>query len=186
MEKQQPTVIRLGLDAMVMDNDEAEAREGCQPLRLTWGPFVVDALFRGGKKKGNAGHTAFRIVRDVVNFIRKHYRRDVPIVIALDSGFFDQKLFRKFEKLEIGYIYAGKLYGDFTALTRGMDRSQWSVYDNDRQLWECFEFGDRRPSWKRTSWRRVFYTRPAAAWQHLRVEELWANSGDPPPFAWAG
>ena len=41
---------------------------------------------------------------------------DVPIVIRLDSGFFDQKLFRVFESLQIGYICGGKLYDDIKAL----------------------------------------------------------------------
>jgi hypothetical protein len=167
----EPPVIRLGLDTMVMDNDEATVREGCQPtykkvkgfqpLQLTWGPFIIDALFRGGKKNGNAGDVAARMVRDTVNFIRRKYRADVPIILAVDSGFFDQKLFRAFEELGIGYVCTGKLYEDVTELARGMDPSLWSTYDNGHQLWEYFEFGDRRPSWKRTGWRRAFYTRPA-------------------------
>lgn len=171
LNEEQPTVIRLGLDTMVMDNDEARVRQGCQatyekvkgfqPLQLTWGPFIVDALFRGGKKHGNAGNTAARIVRDTVNLIRRKYRADVPIVVAMDSGFFDQKLFRAFEELGIGYVCTGKLYDDLTDQARGMDPSLWSTYDNGRQLWEYFELGDRRLSWKRTGWRRAFYTRPA-------------------------
>jgi len=79
----------------------------------------------------------------------------------VDSGFFDQKLFRAFEELGIGYVCTGKLHEDVTELARGMDSSLWSTYDNGYQLWEYFEFGDRRPSWKRTGWRRAFYTRPA-------------------------
>jgi len=44
--------------------------------------------------------------------IRKHYREAVDIVIRLDSGFFNQKLFKVFESLQIGYICGGKLYDD--------------------------------------------------------------------------
>jgi len=171
LREERPAVIRLGLDSMVMDNDEAEARQGCQPtykkvkgfqpLQLTWGPFIIDAVFRGGKKHGNAGEVAARMVRDMVRFIRRKYRADVPIVLATDSGFFDQKLFRAFEDLGIGYVCTGKLYEDITGLAQGMDPSGWSTYDNGHQLWEYIEFGDRRPSWKRTGWRRAFYTRPA-------------------------
>lgn len=167
----EPSVIRLGLDTMVMDNDEATVREGCQPtykkvkgfqpLQLTWGAFIIDALFRGGKKNGNAGDAAGRMVRDMVRFIRKHYREDVPIILALDSGFFDQKLFRVFEELGIGYVCTGKLYDDITELAQGVEDSRWHTYDNGHQLWQYFEFGNRRPSWKRTGWRRAFYTRPA-------------------------
>ena len=50
-----PAVIELGLDTMVMDNDEAERRHGVkptykkvkgfQPLQMTWGRFIMDAIF---------------------------------------------------------------------------------------------------------------------------------------------
>lgn len=170
LNSERPSVIRLGLDSMVMDNDEAVARQGCQPtykkvkgfqpLQVTWGPFMIDALFRGGKKHGNAGDAAGRLIQGVVCFVRKHYRRDVPIVVALDSGFFDQKLFGLFEELGIGYVCTGKLYEDLTEVARGMDPSGWSQFDNGHQLWEYFEFGNRRASWPQTAWRRVLYTRP--------------------------
>jgi len=166
-----PEIIVLGLDTMVMDNDEAEGREGCQatykkvkgfqPLQLIWGRFVIDALFRGGKKNGNAGEVAGNLVTTAVTFIRKHYRADVPIVLRIDAGFFDQKLFRRFEELGIGYICSGRLEDDLTALAREADASQWSAYDNGRQLWQYLEFGAHRPSWKKHEWRRAFYTRPA-------------------------
>jgi hypothetical protein len=171
LKQEQPEVIVLGMDTMVMDNDEAEARQGCQPtykkvkgfqpLQLTWGSFVVDALFRGGKKNGNAGDMASKLVGRAVAFIRKHYREDVPIIVRMDAGFFDQKLLRAFEKLGIGVICSGKLLDDITGLARQMHPSAWVEYDNGRQLWQYFEFGDRRKSWKPGEWLRAFYTRPA-------------------------
>jgi hypothetical protein len=171
LKQEEPEVVVLGLDTMVMDNDEAEVREGSQPtykkvkgfqpLQLTWGAFVIDALFRGGKKSGNAGDTAGKIVKDAVSFLRRNYREDIAIIVRLDAGFFDQKLFRLFEELGIGYICSGKLQDDVTDLARGVDRSLWSSYDNGHQLWEYFEFGDRRTTWPMTEWRRAFYTRPA-------------------------
>jgi len=170
-EQSEPDVIVLGLDSMVLDNDDAVVRQGVQPtykkrkgfqpLQLTWGPFVVDALFRGGKKHGNAGDVAGRMVRCAVNFIWTHYRPDVPIVVRIDSGFFDQKLFRLFEGLGIGYVCTGKLYDDLKDLAAAMPRSAWSSYDNGHQQWEYFEFGNRRKSWKKSGWRRALYSRPA-------------------------
>lgn len=166
-----PEVVVLGLDPMVLDNDAAEAREGCQPtykkrkgfqpLQLTWGPFVTCALFRGGKKNGNAGEQAAKMVETTVRFLRTHYREDVPVLLRIDSGFFDQKLFRRFERLGIGYTCTGKLYDDLSALARAMPPSAWSEYRNDHQLWQYVEFGNRRGSWKRTGWRRCVYTRPS-------------------------
>lgn len=180
LKLEEPEVVVLGLDTMVMDNDEARVREGCQPtykkvkgfqpLQMTWGAFCVDALFRGGKKNGNAGDTAGKMVRDVVRFIRKRYRSGVPIVVRLDGGFFDQKLFRVFDELGIGFICSGKLLDDITDLARGTHTSAWSRYDNGHQLWEYFEFGDRRTSWKKHEWRRAFYTRPVYENQQRLLE----------------
>lgn len=166
----EPEVVVLGLDTMVLDNDEALKREGCtptykkvkgfQPLQMTWGPLIVDALFRGGKKHGNAGEAAGKMVETVVNLIRKRYRPDVPVVLRLDSGFFDKKLLRRFEALGIGYICSGRLEDDIIDMARTADCAAWKQYDNGHQLWQYLEFGAHRPTWKRREWRRAFYTRP--------------------------
>jgi len=170
LERAEPDVVLLGLDTMPMDNNDARVREGVQPtykkfmgfqpLQLLWEGFVIDALFRGGKKQGNAGDVAGKMVRRAVRFVRKHYRQEVPIVVALDNGFFDQKLFRLFEELGIGYTCTGNLYDDLTDRAREMPPEAWSRYDNGRQEWKYFEFGNRRKSWKKRGWRRSFYTRP--------------------------
>ena len=149
-------MVLLGLDTMVMDNDEALRRQGCQPtykkvkgfqpLQLTWGPFVVDALFRGGKKNGNDGDTAGKIVTHAATFLRKRYDEEVAVIVRMDAGFFDQKLFRTFEEAGIGYVCSGNLEDDITDLAREAGSSQWSEYDNGRQLWQYLEFGSHRPS----------------------------------------
>jgi hypothetical protein len=116
---------------------------------LCWGRFVVDAVFRGGDKHSNHSDTVQKMVRHVVRKIRKHYRADVPIVIRLDSGFFDQKLFQCFEQLKIGYICGGKLYKDIKDYVKRVDRCSWGRYANGRELWEYVEMGDRRGNWNR-------------------------------------
>ncbi|MDD3581857.1 MAG: hypothetical protein PHW74_12655 [Desulfobacca sp.] len=78
----QPQVIELGWDTMVMDNDEAQKRHGVeptyqqakgfQPLQLTCGGLIIDAVFRGGSKHSNHGDTALKMVSPTVKFIRKH------------------------------------------------------------------------------------------------------------------
>ena len=97
-----PMLIILGIDSMVMDNDEAVKRHGVQPtykmrkgfhpVQMIWERFIVDAVFRGGKKHCNAGDTVAHMVRDIVKLIRTQYREDVAIVFLLDSGFFDEQL----------------------------------------------------------------------------------------------
>ena len=101
-----PDVVVLGVDTMVMDNDQARQRHGVkptykkvkgfQPLQMNWQGFVVDAVFRRGDAHSNHGDTVEKMIRHIVAKIRKHYRADVPIIVRLDSGFFDQKLFACF------------------------------------------------------------------------------------------
>lgn len=165
---ERPEVVILGLDTMVMDNDDAEARHGVkptykrvkgfQPLQMSWGRFVIDAVFRGGDKHSNHADTVEQMVRHVVRQIRKHYRAEVPIVLRVDSGFFDQKLFAVFEELKIGYLCGGKLYEDLQGYVREVDRSAWGRYERGREVWEYVEFGDCRGSWNR--FRRALFCRP--------------------------
>lgn len=164
----QPQVIVLGIDTMVMDNDEAPKRHGVeptykqvkgfQPLQITWGRFIVDAVFRGGSKHSNAGDAVANAVRHLVRRIRKEHGDCVPIILRTDSGFFDQKLFALFEDLKLGYVCSGKLYKDITAYAAEADSSLWRAHQNKEQAWQYLEFGDRRKSWARG--RRALYTRP--------------------------
>ena len=164
----QPALIMLGLDTMVMDNDEAEKRQGVmptykkkkgfQPLQMTWGRFIIDAIFRSGDKHSNHSNDVEKMVRRIVELIRQHYREDVPIVIRMDSGFFDQKLFNVFESLQIGYICGGKLYDDIGTFVANCEESFWARYENKNQVWDYVEFGDRRGNWK--VFRRAIFCRP--------------------------
>jgi len=165
-----PPVVILGIDAMVMDNDEANVRHGVEPtykkvkgfapLQMTWGRFLIDAVFRGGKKHSNSGNSVEHMVRHVAALIRTHYQGDVPIIVRLDSGFFDQKLFEVFEELDVGYICVGKLYPDIKAYAAQVHARAWSQYKRPDKVWHYFEFGDRRASW--TKGRRALLTRPLA------------------------
>lgn len=156
---EQPVVVVLGLDTMPMNNDEADHRHGVeptykkykgfQPLQMTWGPYVVDAVFRGGSKHSNDGDTALQMIRHVVGLVRRSYREQVPILMCADAGFFDQKIFALCEKLGIGYVCGGKLYGDIKEFVKGFPDAAFRRYDNGHQEWDFVEFGDRRGSWKR-------------------------------------
>lgn len=163
-----PALILLGLDTMVMDNDEADKRHGVkptykkvkgfQPLQLTWGRFIIDAIFRSGDKHSNHSNDAEKMLRNIVGLIQKHYSEEVPIVVRMDSGFFDQKLLTVLESLQIGYICGGKLYDDIGAFVANCNKPLWGRYENKRQVWDYVEFGDRRGNWK--IFRRALYCRP--------------------------
>jgi hypothetical protein len=91
--------------------------------------------------------------------IREKYRSDIPIIIRMDSGFFDQKIFYLCEKLNIGYICGGKLYKDIKAMVEASGDRNWSRFENSgkKDIWEYMEFGSRRGNWEK--FRRAFYCR---------------------------
>ncbi len=163
-----PVLIMLGLDTMVMDNDDAlkrhgvkatyKNRKGFQPLQLNWGGFIIDALFRAGDKHSNHGQDVEKMLRRIVAAIRKHYDCQVAIVLRMDSGFFDQKLFKVLEELEIGYICGGKLYDDVKNYVSQSDESYWGRYEHSDQIWRFVELGDRRGNWKQ--FRRAIFCSP--------------------------
>jgi len=163
-----PKVIVLNLDTMVMDNDDADAREGVeptykkvkgfQPLQLTWGRFIVAAVFRSGSKHSNHADTVRTEVIRVVNLIREKYSATVPIILRTDGGFFDEKNFEAYEALNIGYICGGKLYEDIGEFVRQCPKELYQLYRHGHQQWEILPFGDRRKSWKR--FRRALFCRP--------------------------
>jgi len=167
---ERPEVIVLNIDTMVMDNDDAPKRHGVkptykkvlgfQPLQMTWGRYIIDAVFRGGNKHSNNGDSAVKMIRHVVRMIRSRYSRTVPIIIRMDSGFFDQDLFAEMERLDIGFICGGKFYSDIKAMIRTLPEAAFQNHfgKTDEDVWQCCEFGDRRQSWDR--FRRVIFWRP--------------------------
>ena len=72
LQTTRPEMIVLGLDTSVFDNDDALQRHGVQPtykkvkgfqpLLLTWNRFIIDAVFRGGKKHSNSGDSALEMI----------------------------------------------------------------------------------------------------------------------------
>jgi hypothetical protein len=176
---EKPEMIMLGIDSMPMDNTQARQREGVQPtykkgvtgfapLQLMWGPYLIDAVFRGGSKHSNHGETVPRMVEHVVRLIRKRYRNNVPIIIRLDSGFFDQKLFRLFDELGIGFICSGSLFTDIKHYMSCLDPTAWQRHENNHQIWEYVELGDGRRTWGK--YRRAFYIRPLCEERQLLME----------------
>lgn len=168
LKLKQPDLMTLGIDTMVMDNDESEKREGVaptykrkkgfQPLQMTWGRYMIDAIFRSGDKHSNYSDHVEKMIYRIVHMIRENYRADVPIVICLDSGFFDQKIFDACEALGVGYICGGKLYGDIKEKVSLIPEHHWDRLDNGHQVWSYTDFIDRRESWDKP--RRAVFCHP--------------------------
>jgi len=174
---ERPAVVELGLDSMVMDNDEAPARHGVQPtykkvkgfhpLQLTWGRYLVDGVFRGGSHHCNHGQTAQTMLRKAVSVIRR-YDPQVPIVVRLDAGFLDETIFKTCQELGIAFICSGKMYKNIKAFVGQAAASDWHDYANRQQKWDYLDFTDQRGTWKHP-W-RALYLRPRYEGQQTLLE----------------
>ena len=177
---EKPKVIWLGIDTMVMDNDDAYQREGVsptykkvkgfQPLQVFWNRMIVDAIFREGKAHSNHGNHVVRIITGLVRLIRSEYDENVAIGIVADTGFYDQRLFDLCDRLDIAFIVGGKIYKDIAQYLAEVPRQQLQECQKDRNIWEYCEFGNRRGSWKR--FRRAIYTKPVTDEQGQGIFEF--------------
>jgi hypothetical protein len=162
---EKPDLIKIGIDTMVMDNNDADLREGVeptykkvkgfQPLQLYWGRYLIDAIFRNGKAHSNHGNHVQRAVTNVVNLIRTGYRKDVPIILLADAGFFDENLFHLAERLGIAFIVGGKMYDDIKEFITKSPDDSFFEYKKEHNAWFYCEFGNKRKSWKHF-WRTIY------------------------------
>ena len=161
----QPQVVIIGIDTMVMDNDNALQREGCtptykkkkgfQPLEFYWDGMIIDAIFREGKCHSNHGNDLKKATKRLVKKIRKGYREDVPIIFKMDSGFLSDENFSYFEdELNVLYISAGKMYSSIKEYIGELPSNNRREY-NCTHTWEYLEFGNRLHSWD--TFRRAIY-----------------------------
>jgi hypothetical protein len=166
---ERPEIIKIGLDTMVLDNDDSKMKEGVeptykkvkgfQPLQPFWGRYMIGAIFRNGKAHSNHGNHVQRVVTHTVHLIRTHYRKDVPIIFLADAGFLDEEFLRLCEQeLQVGIILGGKMYSDLTERVEQMPDEAFSEYTKGRKSWIYTEFEDSRKSWS-TSWSTI-YTKP--------------------------
>src|SRR6516165_3575611 len=174
----QPRVVVLTLDTMVMDNDEAVKREGCdptykkvkgfQPLQLIWEGKIVDAIFRRGKRHSNYGQDVAKIIKAIVNLIRTRYDATVPIIFGIDSGFLDEKNFALVDQLKVGFIATGKTLDAVKETVAAITEAEWKEYANEQQVWSYAGFEYQCEKWKRGY--RALYTRPLCDGQQRLLE----------------
>jgi hypothetical protein len=165
---EQPKIIILGCDTMVMDNDSAQKREGneptykrkkgFQPLHISWGPFLVDVLFRKGSAHSNHGTDYVDCVGDIVGLIRNRYSKEVPIILCSDSGFSDQKAFACFEEdLKIHYITTSRIYSEVKEFVQELPTEGFSELGKNKAIWKFTEIGNKLKSWSK--FRRCIFTK---------------------------
>lgn len=165
---ERPGIIFLGIDTMVLDNDDAKMREGSeptykkkkgfQPLHISWGPFLIDVLFRKGSAHSNHGSDYTDRVTAIVKLIRKRYSEEAAIILCADSGFSDQKAYEYFEEdLKIHYITTSKIYPDIKEYVSGIPTQMFNKIKKNKAEWGYVEFANKLKSWKK--FRRCIFTK---------------------------
>ena len=155
---EKPQMIELFLDTMVLDNNDADQRQGVsptykkvkgfQPLHLIWNGQVIDAQFRGGKKNGNYGDVVINMIKATVKQIRRRYDRHVPIIVRMDGGFFDGELFWKLDVNNIGFVCSGRMSDAAKETFNTFDSKYLETYQTAKQSWRVANFGYRCKAWK--------------------------------------
>ena len=166
LNQEEPDYIELRADVMPMDNDDAKNREkatptykgkkGFAPYQVTWDGYIVDAIFREGKKHSNNGNDFVKSIGKLVKLIRDEYR-DVPIIVLSDTGFESEFNFKFFdEKLGIHFVSSGKKH-EYVQEIGQSHLENGDKYSKGREIWEYTNFGLLRKSWD--NWWRAIYTR---------------------------
>ena len=154
---EQPEVIEIGIDTMVLNNDDSTRKEGCsptykgvkgfQPFQVYWNGIIIDAIFREGKCHSNHGNDVKTTLKKIVKKIRKCYSKSVPIIIKMDSGFMSDENFTYFEDvLKVHFVCVGKMYDsikDYIGELPGNERHEYT----GTNVWDYIEFGNRLNIW---------------------------------------
>jgi len=192
LKQERPKVITLHLDTMVLDNNDAKVREGCnvtykkvlgfQPLQINWGPYIVDMHFRSGEKHSNHGNDAKNAVARLVKLIRSRFDENVPIIINADSGFLSDENLLFFEnELKIKYVVIGKLYASVYATLQAASNIEGGRVSAKRASWVCYDFTSKLDRWE-TPRRTILTTLVAEDEQYvlegIRDTVMYTNLGN--------
>jgi len=165
LKSEQPEVIEIGIDTMVLNNDDSRQKEGCsptykgvngfQPFQVYWNGIIIDAIFRDGKCHSNHGTDVKTTLKKIVKKIRKCYSKSVPIIVKMDSGFMSDENFTYFEEvLKIHFVCVGKMYDSVKDYIGELPANNRETYFG-RHQWEYIEFCNKLRSWNK--FRRAVY-----------------------------
>ena len=168
LKEESPKLVILGVDSMVLDNDDANFRHGVaptykgkngyHPLQMTWGNMIIDGIFRSGSRASHELKQTKAMIGRMVRLIREALGAEVAIIVRLDAGYFDQKLVKFMdEDLNIGFVVGGKLYKDFKESMNQLseDDQNWGTYNVGGRSWKFTELGFKCKSWSKY-YRAVF------------------------------
>lgn len=92
----------------------------------------------------------------IIKRIRKEYRKDVPILVLADAGFYLMENFDALEKLNVAYICGGRVYDGIKELVESIGES--NEYKGKGIVWEFVDFIDKIGKWELS--RCAIYLKP--------------------------
>jgi hypothetical protein len=196
LKQEEPEIITLHLDTMILNNDTAKKREGCnvtykrvlgfQPLQINWGPYIIDMHFRSGEKHSNHGNDAKGAVARIVKMIRTQYDETVPVIICADSGFLSDENMLYFEnELKIKYVINGKLYASVYETMQQQNACECVRVDGKRASWECYDFKSKLDRWevsRRTILTKLVVEDEQYVLEGIRDAVIYTNIGNNDPM----
>jgi hypothetical protein len=153
LKNESPNEVVLFLDSCVYNNDGAKCRagvkptyknfQGYHPINLIWNGFYVDTYFQSGHCSTNHGDIVKTMLKNASKSIRETLGPEVTIIVRMDGGFYDQKIFKLCDELGVNFVCAGKVYKDHT-----FDVHSFSgIYENKNSMWKYEAFQECRKSW---------------------------------------
>jgi len=103
------------------------------------------------------------MLKQVIRLIRSRYSKNVPIIICMDGGFFDQDLFEGLDKQDVGFVSNAKKFTWTRKYVGGVLAHEneikefWQVYRDGNREYRYLEFGYRCQPWD--YFLRAFYVR---------------------------
>ena len=128
------------IDQVETTSDTLTGRAGLT-FQITWDRSVADAVLRGGSRSSNDGDTAIEAIRHLTRKIRKALGEEIPIVVRMDTGFCDKKIYQACEDLGIGcvgigYLSGGRLQEAIKDEAEKRPGSDWVLYSSDGVLYQ--------------------------------------------------
>ena len=162
-----PDKVVLFLDSCVYDNDGSKCRggvkstyknkKGYHPINLIWRGLYVDTVFQRGDYSTNHDSVAITMLQEIVPLIHEALGDKVQIIVRMDGGYYDQKIFAACDELSIKFVCAGKRYGDHQYLESKMLNDCDGIFKNNNSQWHFYRFQERRGTWpKKMQYRALF------------------------------
>lgn len=170
LKNQQSKKVILFLDSSVYDNDGAKCRTGVKytykkklgfhPINLIWDGMYIDTYFQAGNCSTNHDGIAIKMLEEITPMIRQVLGDDVQIIVRMDGGYYDQKIFAACDRLNINFICAGKRYADHKKLAHINLADVDGIYRKKSCSWHYVTFQERRATWPKNMQYRALFLRP--------------------------